>query len=235
MDYELAWIDWFLCLEGNEVFVEVDTEYIRDSFNLTGLETSVKHFEKALGIILDEDIDVDESFNEEENSSSDYSLFASSSSIEDAPILYGLIHARYILTIKGMAAMLEKFSCYVFGLCPNVNCKGRPVLPIGLSDTLGVCKAKVFCPTCNEIYLPSVHRLAMLDGVFFGTSFPHLFFMYYKDLVPETPIRYHIPKLFGFNMWHGVRDFLRIQLGDEDEKKKSDLVRKLPACVPSIK
>jgi hypothetical protein len=53
-----------------------------------------------VGIILDEDIDVDDSLNEEENTSSDYSLFASSSSMEDAQILYGLIHARYILSIK---------------------------------------------------------------------------------------------------------------------------------------
>lgn len=32
----MSWVDWFLSTDGNEVFVEVDEDYIRDSFNLTG-------------------------------------------------------------------------------------------------------------------------------------------------------------------------------------------------------
>jgi len=38
-----GWISWFIELEGHEFFVEVDVEYIRDSFNLYGLKERVPH------------------------------------------------------------------------------------------------------------------------------------------------------------------------------------------------
>ena len=35
---EGGWIQWFCSLEGNEFFVEVEEEFIRDSFNVYGLK-----------------------------------------------------------------------------------------------------------------------------------------------------------------------------------------------------
>jgi len=37
--------------------------------------------------------------------------------------LYGLIHARFILSPKGLAMMREKFLMGGFGTCPRVLCK----------------------------------------------------------------------------------------------------------------
>ena len=72
----------------------------------------------------------------------------------EASELYGLLHARYILTERGMALMREKFLNGNFGACPRVLCSGQNVLPLGLSEQPKHSRVKVFCPRCQEVYLP---------------------------------------------------------------------------------
>ncbi|GFZ15388.1 casein kinase II beta chain 1 [Actinidia rufa] len=71
-----------------------------------------------------------------------------------AEMLYGLIHVRYILTTKGMAAMLEKYKNAEFGRCPRVYCCGQPCLPVGQSDIPRQSTVKIYCPKCEDIYSP---------------------------------------------------------------------------------
>jgi casein kinase II subunit beta len=71
-----------------------------------------------------------------------------------AEMLYGLIHARYILTSKGLAAMLEKFKNYDFGRCPRVYCCGQPCLPAGQSDIPRSSTVKIYCPKCEDLHYP---------------------------------------------------------------------------------
>lgn len=41
---------------------------------------------------------------------------------------------------------------------------------------------------------------AGVDGAYFGTTFPHLFFMTYKGLVPDPPEKTFVPRVFGFRV-----------------------------------
>nr|KJB39779.1 hypothetical protein B456_007G030400 [Gossypium raimondii] len=136
---DTSWISWFCNLRGNEFFCEVDDDYIQDDFNLCGLSSQVPYYDYALDLILDI-----ESSHEEQNE-----LVESA-----AEMLYGLIHARFILTSKGMAAMLDKYKNYDFGRCPRVYCCGQPCLPVGQSDFPRSSTVKIFCPRCEDIYYP---------------------------------------------------------------------------------
>ncbi|XP_061982222.1 casein kinase II subunit beta-2-like isoform X3 [Populus nigra] len=167
---ETTWISWFCNLRGNEFFCEVDDDYIQDDFNLCGLSTQVPYYDYALDLILDV-----ESSHEEQNE-----LVESA-----AEMLYGLIHARYILTSKGMAAMLDKFKNYDFGRCPRVHCCGQPCLPVGQSDIPRSSNIKICCPRCDDIYYPRSKYQGNIDGAYFGTTFPHLFLMTYGHLKPQ--------------------------------------------------
>ncbi|XP_057817466.1 putative casein kinase II subunit beta-4 isoform X2 [Cryptomeria japonica] len=141
---DTSWISWFCNLRGNEFFCEVDDEYIQDDFNLCGLSSQVPYYDYALDLILDVESSNDDILTEEQNE-----LVESA-----AEMLYGLIHVRYILTSKGMNAMLEKYKNTDFGRCPRVYCSGQPCLPVGQSDIPRTSTVKIYCPKCEDVYYP---------------------------------------------------------------------------------
>jgi hypothetical protein len=117
-----------------------------------------------------------------------------------AEMLYGLIHARYILTARGLAAMLEKWKGVEFGRCPRVLCGGQQCLPVGQSDVPRQSTVKVFCPKCEDIFFPRSKYQGNIDGAYFGTTFPHLFLMTYGYLKPPKPTQTYTPRIFGFRV-----------------------------------
>lgn len=187
---DTSWISWFCNLRGNEFFCEVDDDYIQDDFNLCGLSSQVPYYDYALDLILDVESSNGDVFTEEQNE-----LIESA-----AEMLYGLIHARYILTSKGMAAMLDKYKNIDFGRCPRVYCCGQPCLPVGQADIPRSTTVKIYCPRCEDVYYPRSKYQGNIDGAYFGTTFPHLFLMTYGQLKPTKASQSYVPRVFGFKL-----------------------------------
>lgn len=90
-----SWVSWFLSTKGNEYFCDVDDDYILDRFNLTGLNQEVQHYPHALDLITDA---LDDEMDDEMRDNVE----------AQARLLYGLVHARYIITTRGLAKMVSK-------------------------------------------------------------------------------------------------------------------------------
>ena len=113
-----GWINWFCSLEGHEYMIEVDIQFIRDPFNLYGLQGLMQNlteekFRQCIKMIVsdkspNEDDLADEAFMEMNSEASD---------------LYGLIHARYINSAIGMAKVYQKFLSSLYGTCPRALCE----------------------------------------------------------------------------------------------------------------
>jgi len=81
------------------MFCEVERAYIEDGFNLYGLRACVSNFSDCLDLILDR-IGPDDSDD--------------SHLTKSACTLYGLIHARYIVTAHGLDSMYNKVCVVMF-------------------------------------------------------------------------------------------------------------------------
>ena len=214
-----TWVDWFCKLRGNEFFCEVPDSFIQDEFNLYGLNRVVQNYDYALDIILDnereEDLDVQQELSLEHS----------------AEVLYGLIHARFIVTAGGQQIMLEKARRGEFGTCPRVSCFGQVLLPVGLSDEPLQHTVKMYCPSCGELYFPKYTRHASIDGAYFGTTFPHLLVLQNPSLVQKRPATPHIPKIFGFRV-HPTA-----QISQQRAAKKAEedaLMKQASTFVPEV-
>lgn len=190
---DTSWISWFCGLRGNEFFCEVDEEYIQDDFNLSGLSSQVPYYDYALDLILDAESPHVDRLTEAQNEMVESA----------AEMLYGLIHVRYILTSKGLNAMLEKYKNMDFGRCPRVFCAGQPCLPVGSADIPRTTTVKIYCPKCEDVFYPRSKYQGNIDGAYFGTTFPHLFLMSYPYMKPVKPTVGYVPKIFGFKIYKG--------------------------------
>lgn len=84
----------FISSRGNEYFCEIDEDYLTDRFNLTGLNTEVQYYQYALDLVTDVfDMEVDDDMREQIERSARH--------------LYGLVHARYVVTTRGLAKMVS--------------------------------------------------------------------------------------------------------------------------------
>lgn len=198
-----GWIPWFCGLKGHEFLAEVDEEYIRDNFNLYGLRVRFENYEHALDMILSS-----EAPDEEDLLDAEFLEV-----YRDATNLYGLIHARYVASPRGLQVMREKYLKGTFGTCPRVLCSRQHMLPIGTSEEPQAGHVRVFCPRCEQVYLPK-GKYRELDGAFFGTSSPQFALQCYPSLVPLEVQRGFVPRVFGFRV-HKQKSIITRKLEQE--------------------
>lgn len=210
-DY-IPWIQQYCELFGHDYFVQVSQDFIEDDFNLTGLSQQVPYYREALYTILDYQVETAEDHNNDPTNDSrskrnpaelpNKALLAHS-----AELLYGLIHARFIVSKQGLTAMASKFERNDFGSCPRYFCDGMHLIPVGSTDVPGQETVRLFCPCCNDIYIPSSSRYLNIDGAFFGTTFPGLLVKMFPEIENQCRIRINKfsqndfgLKLFGFKI-----------------------------------
>ncbi|KAH8845228.1 casein kinase 2 regulatory subunit [Pyricularia oryzae] len=205
-DYTSYWRDWFIGSKGNEYFCEIDEDYLTDRFNLTGLNTEVSYYQYALDLITDVfDLDCDDDMRETIEKSARH--------------LYGLVHARYIVTTRGLSKMLEKYKKGDFGKCPRVHCGSHPLLPMGMCDIPSSKPVKLYCARCEDIYNPKSSRHAGIDGAYFGTSFHNILFQVYPALMPVKSAERYVPRCFGFRV-HAAASLVRWQSGRREDMRR---------------
>lgn len=203
-----GWIPWFCGLKGHELFAEVEEEYVRDNFNLYGLRQRFQFYEHALEMILSSEAPEDDDLADAEF----LEIY------RDASDLYGLIHARYIASPRGLQAMRDKYLKGVFGTCPRVLCDRQHTLPMGLAEDLRAAQVKIFCPKCEQVYAAK-SKYRELDGAFFGMSFPQIFLQTYPTLLPLEVPRPFVPRVFGFRI-HKQKSVIAIK-EEKDRKERA--------------
>ena len=72
--------------------------------------------------------------------------------------------------------MREKYMKGAFGVCPRVLCERQHTLPIGMSEEIRTSRVKMYCPRCEEVYMPK-KKCHDVDGAYFGCSFANILLM----------------------------------------------------------
>lgn len=189
MSTQETWISWFLQQPLGKYFVEIDKDYLMCTYNFYGLRQKVSNFKQALDLIRGPYIPPDKRPSSWVSDIDDYGI-----------CLYGLLHARYLLTDAGLERMYQKYNKDPFYLCPRTLCNGTKCVPYGASDDIGQTTVKMFCPCCHDVYHIQDESIPLTDGAFFGPSWVHLFLAKYPSLMPKPPIKKYIPRIFGFKI-----------------------------------
>jgi casein kinase II subunit beta len=185
----MSWLDWFLSQPRGRYFVRIDESYLSTPFNYYGIRQKVANFTAAYdllrkGYILP--------------SVANMSLESEAWIIEQqTELLYGLLHARYLLTDSGWSHMFAKYTNQDFARCPRVLCNRAVCLPYGVTTELNEHSVKLFCPSCSDVYNITDGDLSKVDGAFFGAAWVPLFLQKCPDIVPTEGPELYVPRIFG--------------------------------------
>lgn len=175
------WVDEFCNRRGHELFCRIPDDYLCDSFNYAQLDEHIDHLQAAWNLITGNRI------RRQLQLIIDCAHLQSTSSLLLLPEivqlaaekLYGMLHARFVLSSDGCALVKERMLAVHYGTCRRVHCDGAPLVPCGLSDQLKHGTVKFYCGRCDDVFEPQHQRHRKLDGAYFGTSLPHMLYMMY--------------------------------------------------------
>jgi casein kinase II subunit beta len=193
-----SWVDWFLRDPRSRYFAKVAPSYLLDNFNFFGLRSKTRDSQQTFRCALDL---IRGPYLPPDRRPAEWTPDVDRCAVR----LYGLIHARYLLTSSALAQMHDKYTRGEFPRCPRTHCDGQVCLPYGPSDEFGVSALRIFCPRCKEVYAADDQNFETIDGGFFGSSWIHLFLQKYEAVVPHGEIKRPVIRLFGF------------KIADEDE------------------
>ena len=215
-----SWTDTFHENEQNIFFCCVEYSFLKDKFELHGLGKKIKNYHYAMDLILDETMSTYQAMTTEQKQEIE----------EDAKILYGLIHSRYILTRKGLEQMRMKYKNKEFGVCMRHFCNNQALLPVGLSTEINTGFVRLYCPSCEDIYRPKNDKFAKIDGAYFGPTFANLLLLQCPLLKPYCQkmcsSHAYVPTIYGFRLhssWHQVAmkaHDLDIDVKEDDDNDK---------------
>lgn len=180
------WVDWFFKLSIGKYFVRIDNDYLNDSFNIYGMREKIERngfdFKTILKLVRGE-----------------YTHGIPHELNECAIQLYGLIHARYLMTKNGTELLLKNYLSGVYGKCPNFNCQFK-CLPYGIDSDPGNSCLLMYCPKCHDVYYSNHVDCMHIDGSAFYSSYLVPFEHEYPiirglELPPKPQL-----KLFGFKI-----------------------------------
>lgn len=208
-----SWAQHFCRQPGNEFFCLIPLDYMTDRFNLTNLNEAMDHFQPAWRVITSNRPAMYYATSSTNNLMSGYTTGASVAARIGArhalPVemlelaaaqLYGLIHARYVLSTDGVLDVLRKYRRKDYGWCPRVYCEQAALLPVGMTDRVNVNTVKMYCASCNDVYEPRKTRHRLIDGAYFGTGLPHMLYMTHPTLRPPRSEKSYHGTLYGFRL-----------------------------------
>lgn len=191
----VSWIDWYLSQPFSQYFVRIDDEYLNNTENYYGIRQKVSFFGIALNLIRGKYIPDDLIPKNWPQNINDYAI-----------TLYGMLHARFLLTNRGLELMYKKYKEFFFEMCPRTLCHNTLCIPYGNSNDFGNSTVKMFCPNCNDIYHVKNEQCYFIDGACFGNSWVHIFLQKYHEIIPKQNPEKYTPRLFGYQLYKEGED-----------------------------
>lgn len=165
--------------------MEVDRDYMLSKACAKAVSTYIPNLQEVILHITDPNFKVEG---------------GGSSKIEnDAELVYGLVHRRYIETPEGMEKMLKLYTTKAFGGCPRALCEDENLLPHGESEAPEQSAVSFYCPRCRDVYAPFKMEHIRVDGAFFGPYFAHMFEVRYPTFFEKRKKKF-VPAIYGFKI-----------------------------------